>query len=392
MAIKKELVRPARYYPFDPETKKRYPADIAYDRIQGWADKASAMFSKGYVLPISFKHDDAVHPIKKDKIDKKRHAGYIESIELEDDGQLNVLIEPLPGREKQVKNQKISLQNAQSWSDEDGDEYEDCLVHVALTDKPIHRKQKEFEEGFVTIAMADLEDNAIAEGEQAALDLILELLPKLKIELPKGTTRTNFFDRLATALSVLISSTEEEDDAESIDTKPKGAVVKQPARIAMSGPIELSDFIVLKMSEGDNPATKKPWTKEELAAAHAAHNQQFDVPAHVKAAEQRIQASSKKLVMSQIDAAETSGCLDADTAKELKASLQAVTLQFSEDGEIDKSKHGDIFTPLKMAERAGPRRKPEGARRIDHPDDFEGEDAPITDKEAMDNADELLNA
>ncbi|WP_372983311.1 hypothetical protein, partial [Marinobacter sediminum] len=153
MAVfKKEIIRPTRVFPFDSRGKE-YPVDIGFDRIQHWAAGLKKLFKKGYRIPIPYDHtQEAVplgpeeeEPVGPDGEPLYRNAGFFTDIEFERDGTLHLLGEPKTEQDlKRVLKDHVSLKSAETFRDRDGEVYEDVIVHVAATNKPIFTKQSEW--------------------------------------------------------------------------------------------------------------------------------------------------------------------------------------------------------------------------------------------------------
>ena len=296
--LKKEIIRPARVYPFDSNGKE-FPVDIDYGRTARWTEKLQKLFNKGYKLPIAYPMDDSrPHPeaakplgpgeqIPRGPDGKPLYkvGGYFTKVEFEKDGTIWLHGDPETEEDLQkLKKTGVSLQTDSLFIDRDGERYDDVIVHVLSTDKPIFQKQSNWKtsDGMaLSMAMPStpLDSSylgtplpAQAGGETVnSLDSVLQLLAEHGIELPEDTTEQNFLDRLGTALRAVKSYKEQEMGDEDLTQPPEGSQRVRPTPIAMAKPDNFADFVLQTLTKTPtNPATGQGWTKPELEAAHQA--------------------------------------------------------------------------------------------------------------------------
>ena len=297
--LRKEIIKPARIYPFDSKGKE-FPVDINYDRTVRWAAKLQNLFNKGYRLPIAYPSDsEHPHPkdakplapgeqVPKDKDGKPLYevGGFFTQVEFEKDGTLWLHGDPNTEEDlDKLKKAKVSLQTDEVFTDKDGEVYEDAIVHVLSTDKPIFQKQSEWQTSHglaLSLAMPYTSLDATGVGSPVAIaepasasnsfKSVLDLLKEFGLELPSDTTPENFVDRLGTALRAVQSYKKEEMGTVDPMEAPEGSQRVRPAPIAMSQPGQPTklQFAIQKMAEGPNPATQKPWTESEIDKAFEA--------------------------------------------------------------------------------------------------------------------------
>ena len=348
----KDVVSPGKYFPRD-ENGKPYEVDIPLQRIKHWAKESTRLLKNGNKIPVPYVHTDAALPLleKSPAPGSYNNAGYIRGFRVRrKDGMLQVKVEAATDEDAQrigkaVKD--VSLRSKNKWTDGLGNEYRDVITHVAAVNHPVVLNQSNFKElknsafspsdGLaVSLSMAaeviqgtneGMGVDPPTSGHKNLLDSAIENLRKLGIGLPDDTDEMNFLDRVVVATGAIITTKEQMEGEERLDTPPQGAQRQQPTPLAMATDQELQ--FALENAGKDNPATGKPWTAQEIQEHVKA--QQPPKPLELSA-EPRVQRMMKKPYLQRIAKFKELG-LKVE-AQQLLDLLNGTELKFSAEDEV----------------------------------------------------------
>ena len=291
--LTKTIAKPGKFYPTSPiGGRHKEPFEITPQRLTHWASQFKRMKEKGNVLPApTITHKLSERPlslaqlherVKKGEYDKE--AGWWSDIWLEEgsDGpELKAKLE-VPDEASASSFKYVSPFIDPTWMDGTGEEFEDSIQHILLTNKPIAPDQGDFEpvEGEMSKGMAFFADDsgtdpttatqaaqtaAAATGGQETSQVqtskltaaVKQLSEKFGVSEPEGITTAD--DLMAWILGVLSAGPNPRDTTPSpTTTPPEGAQTETPAPVAMSELIE-----------------KSPVVKALFAQAHRSQQQQY---------------------------------------------------------------------------------------------------------------------
>lgn len=258
---------------------------ITKSRIEHWKQNFDAMKDDGLLIPAPYRHDESSPVRKKSDIqdqDGSNNAGFWETLWIApEDNSLWGEVEP--ATDEDAKNlgtrvKGVSLLAPTEWI-EGEKKWQDAITHIALTNKPVAKSRRDFEESTPGIALSlssytsdlpTLQDDD-DEDDGATLDTALACLADLGMKLPDDTTDANIVERIAIAgLAIKNAPQPEETEPQKKESggtttkPPQGSRVQKPSPVAMSTHDEVK--FALEVAGQDNPATEKPWTPAEIKA------------------------------------------------------------------------------------------------------------------------------
>jgi len=410
----KEVIRPARIFPFDAEGKE-HPVDVGFDRTRNWSRHLRRLFKKGYRIPIPDGHSEHAKPLPPGfdlPVDEKgkplfKNLGFFTNLRFERDGTIHLKGEADEAEIKKLAKNPVSLKTAAAFEDLDGEVYEDVVIHVASTDKPIFTKQGDWKasDGIVlSLAQPNVPLSTTSEmmnnPEEMtnSLDSVLGLLSEQGIELLADTNEMNFLERLASALTAIKSHKETMEGEGSLTERPEGARTQKPMPIVMSKPDDQSkmEFVLARVAEHPtNPATSEPWTPEQLTAEFdAARPAVLQLSAKDKARIERAEESEKQTLKSRAEALVGGLVISQETCDDWMGRLTSEELRLSSE----QGRKSTVEEMLEMSEKLRPgvalgtsvlSLANTNASVQKRPEDFTGSHQ-VTDEEAEENADTLL--
>lgn len=341
--FKKEVVRPARFYPYGKDGEQM-TVDIDFSRIKHWADTAKIMFEEGLMIPAPYEHHvDAVPVRSAEELPKTfKNAGFWTGFQLEKDGTLSFDFNPSsPEDAEAAKKQMVSLR-AIDWNGES-----DVITHIALTERPIFEKQSPFVENGVALALSmsePYETEEFPDKNENGLAKACSVMKELGIELPQLTTPEEFVNAVVIAGTAVLSMQKKQKQEggateDRLTKAPAGAKAQKPSPIAMSKSPELEFAAKLLAEKGITQEDGSPFTADSLSVAFKAAEQP---PVQLSAQQQaRVDFAStqyRNALKDRIEKLVNRKVVSPDSAKsELAPRLQTVELQFSADGKPEKS-------------------------------------------------------
>ncbi len=410
----KEVIRPARIFPFDEEGKE-HPVDVGFERTKNWSKHLRKLFKKGYRIPIPEGHNEHAKPLPPGfdlPVDENgkpffKNLGFFTGLRFERDGTIHLKGEAGESEIKKLAKNPVSIKTATAFEDLDGEIYEDVVVHVASTDKPIFTKQGDWKasDGIaLSLAMHNVPLSTTSEmmnnpDEMTnSLDSVLELLSEQGIELLADTNEMNFLERLASALTAIKSHKETMEGEGSLTERPEGARTQKPMPIVMSKPDDQSkmEFVLARVAEHPiNPATSEAWTPEQLTAEFDASKPAvLQLSAKDKARIERAEESEKQTLLGRAKALVGKLVISQETCDDWMKRLTSDELRLSSE----QGRKSNVEELIEMSEQLRPgvalgtsvlsldRTNAEAQQR---PGDFTGPSEP-TDADAEDNAKDLL--
>lgn len=266
--------------------------EVTAERIKHWGKQAAKMLQKGLLTPCPYYHDKEVKPVRKpvpEDENTKINAGFWDKIWVDKSNVLWGEVEAAHDEGAQAigkSARQCSLAAMPKW-EEGGEQWEDVITHIALTNKA---KAPTGDEFVPVVAMSELtpfsvfslsmlddeQEFGVGGGEldkdppaedddgaaSAGLDSLLPQLAKFGIALPRDTDETNFIERLTTALTAL-NSQKKEQEGDDLTKQPPGSKTQKPSPIAMSHELQFAADL-LKEAGLKNPDTNEPYTVEAI--------------------------------------------------------------------------------------------------------------------------------
>jgi hypothetical protein len=259
-------------------------------RVDHWLANLNRMFEQGLSIPAPNHHDKNAVPVRMEAsesdIKSDNNWGWWSKAFKGADGKLKAVLDVYDEEKaKKIRNgevNKVSILAPPQFTDGDGQEFKDSITHIALVNHAVIKDQDPFQEvedgvtafspeeqsNFVIFSPDDVEssdknnhteDGPVNAASGDRVKTIITLLKKLQqpITLPDDTSSENLAERLITALTTAVGLGENDDN------EPPEGSGEQPAPIAMSLNFEDTKKFLAE-SKALNPATKKPYTDDEI--------------------------------------------------------------------------------------------------------------------------------
>lgn len=286
----KDIVTEGTYHVTGPDGKL-VKVNVPRSRLEKMVETGKKLLEKGFKIPAPWKHDPKVIIGKIQEgdngllSDSTVNGGFWTSLvgKINEEGKYQVsgTIE-VPGKEDDhnspagkvgttVQETSIYLKPKHKLSDESGEVLEEVPMHIALVTHSIEPGQKNFEilDGELTIAMSQLvtdseefEDQKpeVDPNAEGLLSEATELLSSVaKIFVPKSATIADFLTHLVTSLNQMKLCMK--DGSGNGSDQSSQTFTVEPIVMAKLSPEQIEALLGGK----PNPATGKPFTKEDLA-------------------------------------------------------------------------------------------------------------------------------
>lgn len=155
MLIEKEIIRPGTYWYTDQETNLPRKLDVTPELCKYWHEQGSKMLGTGLTIPVPCEHDFSAHPMTPaDKL--KNNAGWVKEYRLKEDGRLFGVVDVQD--EELAKKLPHTIRWTSPWinsfTDGNGQRWNNVITHLALTTRPRITKQAPFGSVAAALSMA----------------------------------------------------------------------------------------------------------------------------------------------------------------------------------------------------------------------------------------------
>lgn len=261
----KHTLTPGNYLVTD-ENGNRKVEHFSPERIVKQAETVKAMREAGLNIPVPWSHEGWATPeTKKTSIAErtKFNAGFVEVPEVNKKGELGLWLDiPLEEDARRMGTivREVSPYIRKKWTDGNGREWDDAILHVALVTNPIMPGQKNFvaAEDQLAIAMSHFLPEGIdlasfgMSGDGATLQNgsvpppttvssanpsigdVLTVLDQIGLKLPSDTTDETLKSAIVTAGTAVIAATKGDDDDGIL--KPGERTSSPPTGVALAHP------------------------------------------------------------------------------------------------------------------------------------------------------------
>lgn len=154
--VEKEIIRPGTYWYRDEVTGEPKAYKATPDKIRHMHDAGNKMLSKGLPIPVPCEHDFEAHPMTPaDKL--KNNAGWVKKYTMKGNALFGqVAIEDPKIAAKLPTTIKWTSPWINSFTDGDGDKWENVISHLALTTRPRITKQEPFPSVAAALSLEDI--------------------------------------------------------------------------------------------------------------------------------------------------------------------------------------------------------------------------------------------
>lgn len=154
MLIEKEIIGPGEYWYVDEATGLPRQLKVTPDLTRYWCDQGSKMLSAGLTIPVPYEHDFNAHPMTpKEKL--LNNAGEVKQYRLRGDKLFGVVdVQDPDVRHKIGRSIRWTSPWISSFTDGQGNKWNNVISHLALTTRPRITKQEPFGSIAAALSMA----------------------------------------------------------------------------------------------------------------------------------------------------------------------------------------------------------------------------------------------
>lgn len=235
MLIEKEIISPGSYWYTDEATGLPRKLDVTPDLTRYWCEQGNKMLSAGLTVPVPFEHDFNAHPMTpKEKL--LNNSGWAKEYRLRDDKLFGVLdIEDENVAKKLPKTIRWTSPWINSFTDGNGNAWNNVISHVALTLRPRITKQAPF--GSLAAALSLATPTVVTPTAPVPSGFCLSRAGRLLIRKRDGAMKP----RYPMAFSMLAGVTLAADDMPMPKKKPMAGKDGKPTPPDASGEDEFED-------------------------------------------------------------------------------------------------------------------------------------------------------
>lgn len=155
MLVEKEIIAPGNYWYSDQSTGLPRKLEVTPEMCRYWQEQGSKMLSSGLSIPVPYEHDFGAHPMTpKEKL--LNNAGEVKEYRLKDGDRLFGIVDVQDPDVKDKIGRSVRWTSPwiTSFTDGNGNQWNNVIAHLALTTRPRITKQAPFESVAAALSLA----------------------------------------------------------------------------------------------------------------------------------------------------------------------------------------------------------------------------------------------